>query len=533
MVEDIFPNGLKPVESTISFPYLKVTFEPLPKHTVDVWENFAQAMRGYTRNVPTRFARKVALAEGFNFARRTVRKIQDPEMKLVQWDNLMEWWKDIVDGIHRGTFDPYMYLARCLLHDPYWYPKAPSKKAFEWSNPLPEIDIPPSHVDDWDLEALIAIPTGGNTGFPYLKSWNDARRTPEENKHYHQLILDSCDRWKRSIDALPEITPRLVKAVSPLLAGFHRSQGKGRVVFALAKSIAFWMMPITQELQQTLDLLNTVWFGGGNRNNRYRQMMAVIKGDPGTHTVDGDDHCVSAGDAIVSGDWSSFDASVVKIQHLAWLAEMEEILPRDVFRLYKAAAFAAWTTDAAVSVGLFKRVPMHGVVSGTPDTHLEDSWNCSARIGSCNWRRSSLGIEQMSRFGIYRPDRQYELQYTATMAQLVVSDAYPNAIIGLVPRVIRALFEREDWSAVDTVATEDVRIVQILANLYSPSMPWLLDEVCHWVRKHWDIRVTESQIKSLLRWDRENSTYKYESYMPVTGKYETKALSEVYRLLTV
>jgi hypothetical protein len=527
MVEDVFPKYLKPVETTVTFPHLQLRFDPMPKEVEEVWEVHAARMRGYIENVPTRFSKKVSLLQAFQFAKSVVDAIEDKEVREINLGTIMSWAKDIKAGIHRGTFDPYMYLARALLPDPFWYPKS-RKNPFKWSNPLPNLKISP--IDTWDF-AEIKIPSQGNVGFWRLEPWNRPQRAPAENQLFHEQIFDSCKRWKEAIDSLPRITPKLVQAVSPLLAGFHRSQGRGRVVFALAKAVAFWMMFVTQKLQARLSELGVVWFGSGDRMKRLKQMMSVLNGEPGTHSVDGDDFTVKAGDGIVSGDTSSHDGSVNKFQHEEWLKAIAEIVSEEVAQLYRACCYAAWTADAAISVGLLRRVPLQGTVSGTPDTKLENTWNQSARVGSCNWKLASLGIEQLSQFGIYRQDRQFVMDYTASMCQLVVSDAYPGAIFGLVGRVIRALLEREDWSTVDTLQSEDVRIVQICSNLYG--MPYVHEKVCKWVKNHWEIRVSEATVKALQReFGRRIKGYGNSSYHS-SGIYERKSLTETYRLLAV
>jgi hypothetical protein len=513
-VEDAFPNGLHEVESTISFPGLRLRIDPYPDPVKKVWGKIAASMRGYVTNHPTRFARKVDEVEAIRFAEYLVEQLMDKEVQRVNFDSLKKWKEDFSEGVYRGTFDPYMYLARALLADPYWYPKDFDPPFLAW-NPLPDIDIAP----DFNL---LEIPTSGNTGFWELESWNDPRRTPEENQAFHECIFQSCRDFKDRIDALPRITPKLVKAVSPPLAGYHRGQGRGRIVFALSKKVAFWLMLITQPLQYILDRARTVWYGGGDRRNRLRQMQAVMNGEPGTHSVDGDDFGVKAEDAIVSGDTTSFDGGVKPNEHRAWHEAIREILPEGHYRMFLACKYAASTADAAINVGMLRKVAFQGVISGCPDTHPEDSWVQSARIMSVNWKKAELGIKHLSRFGIYKPENQYTFDHTITMSQLIVSDAYPNAIFGLIPRAIRALFERESRSDIDTVATEDTRIVQICANLYG--MPWVHEKVCSWVNKNWEVRVDLQTIKSILKMSRKVSP---------TGDYERKALTETYRLLTV
>jgi hypothetical protein len=514
MVEDEFPNGLQEVESTISFPHLQLRIDPFPKPVKEVWGTIAASMRGYVKNHPTRFARKVDEVEAIKFAKDLVGQIEDKEVQKINQDSQQRWEEEFCHGIHRGTYDPYMYLARALLADPYWYPRD-LDSPFICSNPLPEIDIAP------DFNYL-EIPSSGNTGFWKLESWNDPRRTLDENKEFHECIFRSCRNWKERIDALPRITPKLVKAISPPLAGYHRGQGRGRIVFALSKAIAFWVMRYTQPLQYILDRVGTVWFGGGDRRNRLRQMQAVLNGEPGTHSTDGDDFGVKAEDAIVSGDTTSFDGGVKPSEHQAWHEEVRKILPEEDYRIFLACKYAASTADAAINVGMLRKVAFQGVISGCPDTHLEDSWVQSARIMSVDWKLASLGLKSLSRFGIYKPENQYLFDHTITMSQLIVSDAYPNAIFGLIPRVIRALFERESRSDMDTIATEDVRIVQICSNLYG--MPWAHEKVCSFVRRNWEVRVDMQTVRSVLSMSKRVSP---------TGEIERKALTETYRLLTI
>lgn len=516
MVEDEFRGKwpLTPVETTVTFPRLRVRIDPWPQEIAEVWAKTAARMRGYrTEPILTRFGKKVSEYEAFKFATYLTEQEEDPEVKAILKEALDAWEKDIRDWCVRGHFDPFMYLARALLHDPSWYKKSVPLVDF---HPLPDFDVAPSFSD-------LLIPTSGNTGFWKLESWNKASRGSKGNDLFHKDVFKTCRNWMDSIDKLPRITLAFVKSVSPPLAGFDRAQGRGRIVWAVSKAIAFWEMKVMQGLQAILDRSGTVWYACGDRINRMRQMLAVIRGDPGIHSADGDDFIVAAADGIVSGDASSFDSSVGKEEHKGWLAAIEEVLPEDIFRWYKACCYAGWSADAAINVGMLRRVPMQGVVSGAPSTHPEDTWVESGRIMSCDWaKKSELGIQQLNKYGVYRKDRQFILDYTATMSQLVVSEAYPAAIFGIAPRAIRALREREKTPADGEggPSSEDGRIVAVLSNLYGGAAH---ERACEWVRERWQIRAPS---KVVLMYARMLGRHRQ------TGTYERKALAETFRILT-
>lgn len=517
LVEDHLPHPLKFIQETVKFPGLDVTLTKFPKNIASIdadgkvrgpWGPTASRLLGWhLEPILTQLGKKISEEEAIRFCEFVITNyVEDPEVLKIELSALEDWKKDYRRGIRRNFCNPYQVIGRGLLYDPSWYPPEVEVSCYH--------QLPDFRPTTWDK---IDIPPFGNTGFWLLKPWCDRRRTFAAEQAFHMHQFKRCLSWKNRIMSLNKLTAKSVGAVSPPLAGYVRLQSGGRLVFALSKDVAFWLMRYSQVLSKLLMYFKAAWYATGDLESTLAFVDSLIDGFVGQHVVRGDDFLVRAGDVIVSGDTTSFDGSITHKENLKYLDVVLGSLPDYWRKLFRACHLAAGSVQAAISVGMLNLPLNRGNVSGRPDTTIFNSWVQSSRIMRCNWLSGTKGIEEMNRFGILRDDKQFTLEYTGTFCQKIVSKAYPGEIFGITARIIRSLREREARSvAVQELvgAEEDSRVVQVVASLYG-SPTWA--PVVEWVKQLWDIRTPFKLLWKLIQ------KWRSQSGKP-TGTLERRAL---------
>ena len=301
----------------------------------------------------------------------------------------------------------------------------------------------------------------------------------------------------------------------------------------VSKVIALQEMRISQGIEASINAC--VWNATGDRLLRLMRMNKVLNGSVGSAIADGDDAAVKAGDGIVSMDASAFDTSVQLFELMLWMKTVKRALVKRirkrVYNIYQCCILASMVVHNAANVGMVILPHERGLRSGCPSTHQIGTAVEYARMIKCDWQEALVGISQMNRLGFYRPEKQFILQDTITLSQLVVSKKRPNKIHGIMARAARALLEREDREssglAIDKKRfneIEDTRIVSICANLYGHPK---FKEFVTWVAEHWDIRISYQRMVKLVC-DLQTSLIKNPKNS--SGRIEREALKSTWHI---
>jgi hypothetical protein len=509
VVEERFPDGLHFLEETMEIGNFIIS--PFPDKIFSKWKRFASLLLAPAdKPLLTPLGKRVGESECLRVARKIINDYSNEDLVKIELTSLKEWEEERKAGIPRAYFDPKMWMARTVVESREFHPPA--------LKPFPKRSIPKSFPVGSIIHVHIQNPQA-NTGFWRFARWNDSRRSDKENEEYHQLIIADSIRWEESISNLKQITPASVAAVSPPTCGFARFQSHGRKIEAPSTKIARQGQRYIQPVQRAIERMRGGWYASGDRLARHAQMLGVLNGSPGTSSCDGDDFIVMTGDGVLSGDSSGFDGGVTDLELNLWLNEFRKSLPSPAWNKYLATFLATYDVDLAGNIGMFKRKERWAIRSGGAETHLAGSYIQDNRIQNADWSTLESGLAYLNQRGVYRPEKQFVFDKTATMAQLVVSSLDEGKkIYGLVSRMARNIRESESWvTQADFLPVDlDARVLANCANLYGGEgwKPWV-----EFVRSRWTIRSSRRELM-----ERANSLLSKGRSEVRTGYYERESL---------
>lgn len=476
-------SGLQPVTRPITIGSILIA--PFTaKVKASGWERYLPFINSTSDKVKiSNFGKHVPLDEMYSIAAKMAKAITDEELAEFERAELLQ------EGEIRGNFDGYMYHGRLLGYDPQYYATAPLP-VWAWPE-IPQFRAL-SSLGDVEINEPHA-----NTGF-----WDLKPLFPRDNgTSLYKKYIQEGTLFMERVSSVEHPSRDLLRSLLPPVAIFWRAQSDGRPVWAASKTLVIPEALIAQPLQRALEPL--AWYAYGTREQRFKQMSAVLNGPPGIGIVDGDDLSGKLADGrIFNGDASSFDSSVREkdlMTYTALVLKSADASERTK-RTYNACLRASLVLDGACGVGMITRTIPHGLLSGIMDTHSAGSVIEYARWRSAKpWSTPSTIVDKIKGVGgLMSLKKQHITKRSVELAKLFCNG---STLYGSIVRGIYGLVMYEDNpSAYMGPDDDDARVISIVANTWSPfgEHP-LWHKFVSWVKSHWEIRGEKARVLQLAK----------------------------------
>jgi len=225
-------------------------------------------------------------------------------------DPVLNWFEHSEETTDRGTYFPIVMLARLSLYDSRLY----GRKRLSTSLLVDERFETLRSFDE-----VIVMKPQANVGFEELEPLAGKGRTLRDSPLYKEKVEESVRLMPVLGSKLLPLTA-LQSLIAPHAVG-KRHQSSGRAIILVTKVLFFimslWGQPLTRFLEKHL------WYASGDRARRLGIAKALLDGKI-RYIVDGDDFVIMLPDGtIIYGDYSAFESSLRKQDHLHYLSWLQ------------------------------------------------------------------------------------------------------------------------------------------------------------------------------------------------------------------